>query len=107
MASSKDYLDFILEQLSELDDIEYKTMMGEYIIYYRGKVIKKKTTLPRSIYHAGKLLGSTSVGVVTRTRIAGLRPARLLRKRNPIIAPFSAVRKKMPGKFDSRPFMRR
>lgn len=39
MASSKDYLDFILEQLSELDDIEYKTMMGEYIIYYRGKVI--------------------------------------------------------------------
>ena len=39
MASSKDYLDFILEQLSELGDIEYKTMMGEYIIYYRGKVI--------------------------------------------------------------------
>ena len=39
MASSKDYLDFILEQLSELDDIEYKTMMGEFIIYYRGKVI--------------------------------------------------------------------
>ena len=39
MASSKDYLDFILEQLSELYDIEYKTMMGEFIIYYRGKVI--------------------------------------------------------------------
>jgi TfoX/Sxy family transcriptional regulator of competence genes len=38
MASSKDYLDFILEQLSELDDITYRAMMGEYIIYYRGKV---------------------------------------------------------------------
>ena len=37
MASSKDYLDFILEQLSELDDITYRAMMGEYIIYYRGK----------------------------------------------------------------------
>ncbi len=39
MASSKDYLDFILEQLSELDDITYRAMMGEYIIYYRGKII--------------------------------------------------------------------
>ncbi|MCR5673141.1 MAG: TfoX/Sxy family protein [Lachnospiraceae bacterium] len=39
MASSKDYLDFILEQLSELDDITYRSMMGEYIIYYHGKVV--------------------------------------------------------------------
>ena len=39
MASSKDYLDFILEQLSELDDITYRAMMGEYIIYYCGKVV--------------------------------------------------------------------
>ena len=39
MASSKDYLDFILEQLSGLDEITYKAMMGEYIIYYRGKII--------------------------------------------------------------------
>lgn len=39
MASSKDYLDFILEQLSDLDDITYKAMMGEYIIYYRGKIV--------------------------------------------------------------------
>lgn len=38
MASSKEYLDFILEQLSELDDVSYRAMMGEYIIYYRGKV---------------------------------------------------------------------
>lgn len=39
MASTKDYLDFILEQLSTLDDIAYRAMMGEYIIYYKGKVI--------------------------------------------------------------------
>ena len=39
MASSKEYLDFVLEQLSELDNIRYRAMMGEYIIYYRGKII--------------------------------------------------------------------
>ena len=39
MASSKEYLDFVLEQLSELDDITYKAMTGEYIIYYRGKIV--------------------------------------------------------------------
>ena len=39
MASSKDYLEFVLEQLSELDDISYRAMMGEYIIYFRGKVV--------------------------------------------------------------------
>ncbi|WP_036609997.1 TfoX/Sxy family protein [Oribacterium sp. P6A1] len=38
MASSKDYLDYILEQLSELNDITHRTMMGEYVLYYRGKV---------------------------------------------------------------------
>lgn len=38
MASSKEYLNFILEQLSELDGITYRSMMGEYIIYYRGKI---------------------------------------------------------------------
>ena len=39
MASSKEYLEFILEQLSEVDDITHRAMMGEYIIYFRGKVI--------------------------------------------------------------------
>lgn len=39
MASSKGYLDYILEQLSSLGDVTYRAMMGEYIIYYRGKVI--------------------------------------------------------------------
>ena len=39
MASSKEYLDFILDQLSDLDDISYRAMMGEYIIYYRSKIV--------------------------------------------------------------------
>ena len=39
MASSKEYLIFILEQLSGLDDITYRAMMGEYILYYRERVI--------------------------------------------------------------------
>jgi len=39
MASSKEYLDFILEQLSDLEEITYRAMMGEYIIYYRGKIV--------------------------------------------------------------------
>ena len=39
MASKKEYLDFVLEQLSDLQDISYKKMMGEYIIYYQRKII--------------------------------------------------------------------
>ena len=39
MASSKEYLTFILDQLSELEEISYRPMMGEYILYYRGKII--------------------------------------------------------------------
>lgn len=39
MASRKEYLHFILEQLSDLDGVSYRPMMGEYILYYRGKII--------------------------------------------------------------------
>ena len=39
MGSTKDYLEYILEQLSFSDEITYRSMMGEYIIYYRGKII--------------------------------------------------------------------
>ena len=39
MASSRDFLNFILEQLSDLDEITYKPMMGEFMLYYRGKLI--------------------------------------------------------------------
>ena len=39
MALSKEYLEYILEQLSDLGDISHRAMMGEYIIYYRGKIV--------------------------------------------------------------------
>ena len=39
MASTKEYLEYVLEQLSELNDISYRAMMGEYIIYYQRRVI--------------------------------------------------------------------
>lgn len=39
MASSKEYLQFILEQLSDLEEITYRAMMGEFILYYRGKIV--------------------------------------------------------------------
>ena len=39
MASSREYLDFILEQLSGLDGITFRPMMGEYILYRHGKII--------------------------------------------------------------------
>ena len=41
MASSNGYLDFILDQLSELESITWRAMMGEYIIYYRGRICRR------------------------------------------------------------------
>jgi len=39
MASTKAYLDYILDQLSDLEEITYRTMMGEFILYYRSKIV--------------------------------------------------------------------
>ncbi len=39
MASSREYLEYILEQLSDLEGISHRAMMGEYILYYKGKII--------------------------------------------------------------------
>ena len=39
MASSKGYLQYILDQLSDLEEITYRAMMGEYILYYRGRIV--------------------------------------------------------------------
>ena len=39
MASSKEYLDFVLEQLSLLNGVSHRAMMGEYILYCQGKVV--------------------------------------------------------------------
>ena len=44
MATSKDYISFITEQLSALGDIKVRQMMGEYIIYYRGKLRRMSAT---------------------------------------------------------------
>ena len=38
MASTKEYLDFVLEQLSGIDEVSYRAMMGEYILYYRDRL---------------------------------------------------------------------
>ena len=38
MASTKEYLDYVLEQLRDLEEVTYRPMMGEYILYYQGKV---------------------------------------------------------------------
>lgn len=39
MPSSKEYLNFISEQLSDLEEITYKSMMGEFLIYYKGRLV--------------------------------------------------------------------
>ena len=39
MASTKEYLDYVLEQLSEVDGLRYRPMMGEYLIYCRNKLV--------------------------------------------------------------------
>ena len=38
MPSIKEYLNFVLDSLSGIDDISYRAMMGEYVLYYRGKI---------------------------------------------------------------------
>ena len=38
MSSSKEYLHFVLDQLSDIDGITHRQMMGEYIIYIKGKI---------------------------------------------------------------------
>ena len=39
MASSKEYLQFVLDQLSPLGEVSCRAMMGEFIIYYQGKIV--------------------------------------------------------------------
>ena len=63
MASSKEYLELILGQLSELEEITYRAMMGEFIIYYRGKIvggIYDDTVRPQINYEAETLLARIS-----------------------------------------------
>ncbi len=64
MASTKEYLDFVLEQLSGLDEISYRFMMGEYILYYRGRVfggIYDDRLLVKPVPSAVKLMPDASM----------------------------------------------
>ncbi len=64
MASTKEYLDFVLEQLSGLDEISYRAMMGEYILYYRGRVfggIYDDRLLVKTVPAAVKLVPDASM----------------------------------------------
>ncbi|WP_407396618.1 TfoX/Sxy family protein [Treponema sp.] len=63
MASSKEYLEYILEQLSCLEEISYRQMMGEFIIYYRGKIaggIYDDRFLVKSVESARRLMPDSS-----------------------------------------------
>ena len=66
MASSKEYLDFVLEQLSLSDSVSFRAMMGEYVIYCKGKVIG-------GIYDDRLLLKPTETAL-RLLREAGLEP---------------------------------
>ena len=56
MASSKEYLEFILGQLSELEEITYRAMMGEFIIYYRGKIVGGPLFRPINVNTVGEVI---------------------------------------------------
>ena len=59
MASKKEYLDFIMEQLSDLPEVSSRAMMGEYILYFRGKVfggIYDDRLLVKSVPSAVKMM---------------------------------------------------
>lgn len=64
MASTKEYLDFVIEQLSGMDEISYRAMMGEYILYYRGRVfggIYDNRLLVKPVPTAVKLMPDASM----------------------------------------------
>ncbi len=64
MATSKEYLAFVLNQLSELDGVTQKQMMGEYIIYYRGKIsayLCDDRLLVKPVPSAAKLMPDTKM----------------------------------------------
>ena len=66
MSSSEEYLKFVSDFLSELENITYRKMMGEYLIYYNGKVVggvydnrlllKKTKTAVKLCENSGKVL---------------------------------------------------
>ncbi len=66
MASTKEYLDFVLEQLSGLDEIFYRAMMGDFILYYRGRIfggIYDDRLLVKPVPAAAKLMPDASMAL--------------------------------------------
>ena len=89
MASSKEYLQFILEQLSALDGVSSRAMMGEYILYYRGKIVggiydnrllvkpvqTAQSYLPKIRYetpYEGRKLGSNEGGMSSESFVSAI-----------------------------------
>jgi len=63
MSTSKEYLNYVMDLLSELDEITYRAMMGEYIIYYRGRIaggIYDNRLLIKPVETAKKLMPEAS-----------------------------------------------
>ena len=59
MASTKSYLEYVLDLLSDLDGISYRAMMGEYVLYYHGRVfggIYDDRFLVKPVKSAGAML---------------------------------------------------
>ena len=64
MPSDKEYLEFILGQFSGVDDVVYRPMMGEFLLYYRGKIfggIYDNRFLVKSVPSAKKLMPDAAV----------------------------------------------
>lgn len=91
MASTKDYLAFVLEQLSELDGITVRPMMGEFVLYCRGKVIG-------GVYDDRLLLKPTP-GVLRQLREAGLE--------TPMERPYDGAKEMLLADVDRRELLER
>ncbi len=77
MATSKEYLQFVLEQLSGLEDISVRAMMGEYVLYHQGKVVGgvyDDRLLLKATKTALALMAASSCGAVTDVPYPGAKP---------------------------------
>ncbi len=87
MASSREYLDFVLEQLNGLDGVTARGMMGEYILYYQGKVVG-------GIYDDRFLVKDTAA-------------ARRLMPEAPLETPYEGAKDKLLADVDDRELLER
>ena len=77
MASTKGYLDFVLEMLSELGDVSFRPMMGEYVLYFRGKVVGgvyDDRLLLKATPTALEIMRNSAFGERTETPYPGAKP---------------------------------